>query len=178
MKSPGYVLITAGFLVGSYFTVRQTEGVPWSWYLVALVAGAAGVVMVRRAIHGEARQADRIATNLDAIGTSLETAVERARALDREKGEIDVYELRHRIDREFPEHLDAFVQARESFSHRFGLHAYAELMNPFAAGERNLNRVWAASTDGYVDEAHTYIERALAELENALAVFRAHHRAV
>lgn len=177
MKNLGYLLISAGFLVGSYFTVRQTEGVPWTWYLVAFFAGAIGVVMVRRAIHGEARQADRIATNLDAIGSSLETAVEKARALERDKGDIDVYELRHHIDREFPQHLDAFVQARESISHRFGLQVYAEVMNPFAAGERHLNRVWSASTDGYIDEAHTYIGRALEELETALAVFRNHHQA-
>jgi hypothetical protein len=179
VKGLGYWLISGGFLVGSYFTVRHAEGVPWPWYLMAFLAGLIGVVMVRRATHGEARQADRIATNLDAIGSSLEAAVEKARALDRDKGEIDVYELRHHIDREFPQHLDAFVQARESISHRFGLHAYAEVMNPFAAGERHLNRVWSASTDGYIDEAHTYIGRALEQLEQALAVFRVrdHHRA-
>ncbi|MCZ6508515.1 MAG: hypothetical protein O7A04_10795 [Acidobacteria bacterium] len=70
----------------------------------------------------------------------------------------------------------AIIQARESISHRFGLQAYAEVMNAFAAGERYLNRVWSASTDGYIDEAHTYIDKARGEFENALAAFRTFHQ--
>jgi hypothetical protein len=81
------------------------------------------------------------------------------------------------IGREFPRDLDAFVQARESVAHRFGLQAYAEVMNPFAAGERYLNRVWSTSTDGYVDEAHRYIDMAREQFESALAEFRALHPA-
>jgi putative OPT family oligopeptide transporter len=81
------------------------------------------------------------------------------------------------IGREFPRDLDAFVQARESVAHRYGLQAYAEVMNPFAAGERYLNRVWSTSTDGYVDEAHRYIDMAREQFESALAEFRALHPA-
>ncbi len=176
MKSLGYLLIALAFLVGSYFSVIQTEGVPFGNYLVAFVVGVVGVAIVRRSIHREAHAEGTIATNLSEIGTSLESVVTKAQALEREKAEIDVYELRHRIDRDFPADLDAFVQARESISHRFGLHAYAEVMNAFAAGERYLNRVWSASTDGYIDEAHTYIDKARGEFENALAAFRTFHQ--
>jgi hypothetical protein len=176
MKNLGYLLISLAFLVGAYFTVVQTEGVPFSSYLPAFIVGVVGVAMVRRAIHREAHAEGTIAANLSEIGVSLEKVVSKARALEREKDEIDVYELRHRIDREFPTDLDTFVQARESISHRFGLQVYAEVMNAFSAGERNLNRVWSASTDGYIDEAHTYIGKARAEFENALAAFRAVHQ--
>jgi hypothetical protein len=71
------------------------------------------------------------------------------------------------IGREFPRDLDAFVQARESVAHRFGLQAYAEVMNPFAAGERYLNRVWSAAADGYLDEALEYIGRAREQFHTA-----------
>jgi len=172
MKSLGYLLITLGFLTGAFFAVEQTDGVATGGYLVVVIAGFVGVAMVRRAIHVEAHAEGTIAANLDGIATSLETVVKRIRALEQEKDSIDVYELRHRIDREFPDVLDTFVQARESISHRFGLKAYAEVMNPFAAGERNLNRVWSTSTDGYVDEAHAYITKAQQEFENALDAFR------
>lgn len=175
MKSLGYVLITVGFLAGAYLTVERAEGVAVGAYLATLAVGVVGIVMVRSITHREARSEGAIATNLGAIGDSLETVVERARALERDKASIDVYELRHHIDREFPEPLDAFVQARESIAHRFGLQAYAEVMNPFAAGERYLNRVWSTSTDGYVDEAHTYIGMALEQFESALAEFRSLH---
>lgn len=45
-------------------------------------------------------------------------------------------------------------------------------MNPFAAGERYLNRVWSTSTDGYIDEAHIYVTKAREQFESALEVFQ------
>ncbi len=175
MQAVGYLLITLGFLAGAYVAVEQGEGVSAAPYLAALAVGVLGVVLVRRAAHAATREEGVIATNLGAIASSLESVVEKAQALDRDKASIDVYELRHHIDREFPDDLDAFVQARESLAHRFGLHAYADVMNPFAAGERALNRVWSTSTDGYIDEAHTYVTKAREQFEEALAVFRQHH---
>ena len=44
--------------------------------------------------------------------------------------------------------------------HVFGIQNYADVMSNFAAGERYINRVWSASTDGYVDEVREYLERA------------------
>ena len=177
MKKLGFLLITGGFLAGSYFSVQQPEGVPVAAYLVALVLGIVGVVIVRRITHLEASHEGVIASNLSSIGESLERVVAKIQALENEKADIDVYELRHRIDRDFPDDLDTFVQARESVARRFGLQAYADLMNPFAAGERCLNRVWSTSTDGYIDEAHLYIDKARVQFEEALAVFRTHHQA-
>ena len=177
MKKLGFLLITGGFLAGSYFSVQQPDGVPVLAYLVALVMGIVGVAMVRRITHLEASHEGVIASNLSSIGDSLESVVAKIQTLDSEKATIDVYELRHHIDREFPDDLDTFVQARESMARRFGLQAYADVMNPFAAGERCLNRVWSTSTDGYIDEAHRYIDKARVQFEEALAVFRTHHQA-
>ena len=61
-------------------------------------------------------------------------------------------------------------QERESIAHG-GLQAYAEVMNRFAAGERYLNRVWSASTDGYIEEAHRYMERATRQFAETLEAF-------
>ena len=36
-------------------------------------------------------------------------------------------------------------------------------MSSFAAGERYLNRVWSASTDGYFEEVTTYLSRAYSQ---------------
>ena len=173
MKSLGYLLITVGFLGGSYLAVEQKEGVPILAYLLMLAIGTAGVVLARIAIHRAARHEDTLAGNIETLESSLGRAVDKIAAFDRDKESIDVYELRHHIDREFPDDLDAFAQARESIAHSFGLQAYADVMNPFAAGERYLNRVWSASTDGYIDEAHTYITKSREQFEDALAKFRA-----
>ena len=171
MKILGFALIAAGFLGGSYFAVLDTETVPVGSYLPALVVGAIGVGIARMASHKESRDEEVVSANIGAIEAALERIVEDAREFDRDKESIDVYELRHHIDRTFPDHLDAFVQARQSIAHAFGLQAYADVMNPFAAAERYLNRVWSTSTDGYIDEAQTYVTKAREQFEEALEVF-------
>ena len=45
-------------------------------------------------------------------------------------------------------------------------------MNYFATAERYLNRVWSASTDGYIDEIMEYMERSEQEFKEALAALR------
>lgn len=172
MKILGYVLLTAGFLGGAYVAVLDAERVPASSFLPIFAVGVVGVVLARLAGHKESRNVEVVSANIDAIETSLERIVEKARAFDRDKESIDVYELRLHIDREFPQDLDTFVQARQSIVHGYGLQHYADVMNPFAAGERYLNRAWSTSTDGYIDEAQTYVTKAREQFEEALEVFR------
>jgi len=172
MKKLGYLLIVAGFLGGAFLSVQRAEGVNEPLYLLALAVGVAGVVMARSAARAEARDVTRLEANIATIESSLAAIALDADRLDAEKTSINVYDLRHRIDETFPEHLAAFVDARESIAHSYGLKAYAEVMNRFAAGERYLNRVWSASTDGYEPEAHDYIARARLQFDDALETFR------
>ena len=51
--------------------------------------------------------------------------------------------------------------------HVFGMQNYADVMSNFAAGERYINRVWSASTDGYVDEVNLYLDKALSQFREA-----------
>ena len=172
MKILGYLLLTAGFLRGAYVAVLDVETVPMGSFLLAFGVAVVGIVLARLAGHKESRDVEVVSANIGAIGTSLERIVEKAKDLDRDKETIDVYELRHHIDREFPDDLDTFAQARESIAHSYGLQTYADIMNPFAAGERYLNRVWSTSTDGYIDEAHAYVTKAQEQFEEALKVFQ------
>ncbi len=172
MKNLGYLLLAAGFLGGSYFAVLDADSVPIGTFLPMFVIGVVGVILARTAGHKESRDVDLVSANIDAIATSLERIVAKARDFDRDKQTIDVYELRHHIDREFPDEIDTFVQARESIAHSYGLQLYADVMNPFAAGERYLNRVWSTSTDGYIDEAQTYVTKAREQFEEALEIFQ------
>lgn len=55
--------------------------------------------------------------------------------------------------------------------HVFGLQSNADVMSAFAAGERYINRVWSASTDGYVDEVRNYLNRATEQFREAWALF-------
>jgi hypothetical protein len=168
----GYLLITIGFLGGSFEVVKQVEGVKTESFLLWLGIGIIGVVVAQRARKAEATDVHVITSNIQAIEESLQAISVEAKKLNEEKTGLNVYDLRHRIDERFPSDLTKFVEARESIGHSFGLQAYAEVMNRFAAGERALNRVWSASTDGYVDETHDYLEKAATHFNDALATFQ------
>jgi hypothetical protein len=172
MKYLGYLLIVVGFLWGAFLTVERPEGVNSGLYLAALAIGVVGVITARLAVRAEARDETLLQANIATIESSLAAIAEDAERLDNEKESINVYDLRHVIDQSFPEHISAFVDARESIAHSYGLKAYAEVMNRFATGERYLNRVWSASTDGYQPEAWEYISRCHAQFEDALETFR------
>ncbi len=172
MRALGYSLITLGFLAGAYFAVRDPHTLPLVPFLAALVVGVAGIVMVRTAMARTATHAERLSADVASLEESLGRIAERAGELEAGRDAIDVYDLRHRIDELFPVELARFVEARQAIVHRFGLQAYADVMNPFSAGERYLNRVWSTSTDGYIDEAHEYLTRSREQFEEALAVLR------
>ena len=166
------MLITTGFLGGAFEVVKQVEGVNTSIFLIWLGIGIVGVIVAQRARKAEATDVEVISTNVRAIESSLESLSAEARRLNEEKAGISVYDLRHRIDERFMADLVRFVDARESIAHSYGLKAYAEVMNRFAAGERSLNRVWSASTDGYIDETSAYLEKAATYFQDALETFK------
>jgi len=169
----GYLLIAIGFLGGSFEVVREVEGVNTAVFLLWLGIGIVGVVVAQRARKAEATDVEVITSNIQAIEESLAALSADARKLNAEKASLNVYDLRHRIDEMFPADLTKFIDARESIGHSYGLKAYAEVMNRFAAGERALNRVWSASTDGYIDETHNYLDKVVANFDDALATFQA-----
>jgi hypothetical protein len=168
MRRIGYLMITVGFLAGSLAATVDKEHVRWFWFVAALVVGVLGVVLVRFGAHREKRVEGRVTENIQSIETSLARIVENMAGLNAQKSSLNTYDVRHRIDELFPGDLDTFVQARESIAHGHGLNAYADVMSSFAAGERYLNRVWSASTDGYIDEVDTYLDKAQTQFADSL----------
>jgi hypothetical protein len=156
----GFLLVTVGFLGGALASVLSEDTVRWDWFAAAVIVGFAGVVLVRISQRMETRDVSRLSANMQAIETSLRRIAENATRLNADKHTIDPYDVRHRIEELFADDLNTFIEARESIAHSYGLAAYADVMNCFAAGERYLNRVWSASADGYVDEINDYLDRA------------------
>ncbi|MGE3805902.1 MAG: hypothetical protein AB7K24_14615 [Gemmataceae bacterium] len=62
-------------------------------------------------------------------------------------------------------HVPAFIEGRARLIDRLGLAAYAELMDRFAAGERQINRAWSAAADGVLEEARACLNQAATLLE-------------
>ncbi len=167
MRNTGVLLITIGFLTGSYATVLHEWSVNWTYFLPALIVGFLGVALLRISSHRSARAEERVKQNIESLNQSLERIVSNVENLNQEKSSIDVYELPERIDDTFIKDLNTFVEARESIGHGYTLQDYADIMSNFAAGERYLNRVWSTSVDGYIDEAHEYIGRAETQFKYA-----------
>ena len=172
MKSIGYLLITAGFLVATIAATSDEEVVYWTYFVVGLAVGIVGVAVVRLALRHQVHGGGRLTASIQTIEASLNRIVENVTKLDVEKHQIDTYDVRHRIDELLLEDLATFADGRESVAHAHGLPAYAEVMTTFAAGERYLNRVWSASADGYIDEVNEYLEKAKDQFAETLAVLR------
>jgi ElaB/YqjD/DUF883 family membrane-anchored ribosome-binding protein len=169
MKVLGYLLLVVGFLGGSFVASLDPEDVIWSAFVPALLIGAAGLWLVKRAEHAESRSEAVLKENQAHLGDSLTRVVAELRDLDRDKDDLGPEALLSEVDARFRADLHRFAEARETLAHLYGLQAYAEIMSAFATGERYLNRVWSASADGYVDEARTYVGKSLEQFEDALA---------
>lgn len=174
MKALGYILITLGFLVGTYYSAVHTEEVPWAVVVPSLLVGVAGVALIQMSIRGQSKAVDAVRSNIGKLEESLARIVENITRLDAEKEDINVYDIHGRIDELFMTDLDIFVENRESIGHAYGLQSYADVMTHFATAERYLNRSWSASADGYIDEVHTYLTRARNQFTLALELLRSH----
>lgn len=168
MKRMGYILIAGGFLGAALTTVLHPTEVNWTYFIIGIVVGIAGVALVRITTVRATREEGALAGNIIDIRESLASIVEKITRLNQEKEAINPYDLRHRIDELFPEDITRFVEAREAIGHVYSLQAYADVMSIFAAGERYLNRVWSASADGYIHECHTYLDKAEEQFTSAL----------
>lgn len=165
------LLVMVAFLAGAFIAVLDPVTVNWTWMGAVLAVGAIGLWMYRKVRHGEASSGHRLAGNMKTLESSLANVLSNLEDLVARKDELPVYEARFEIDRLFREDLDRFAEARESMIHVFGMQNYADVMSAFAAGERYINRVWSASTDGYRDEVHTYLVRARDQFTEAKSLF-------
>lgn len=175
-------------LLGAYSTeapakfVIQREGQPqeldvtiksqwatinWIWYLGSAALCILGIVFVRKSKNKPQSHAAQTEVSLQQIKLHLNKLVEN---LTRLNGEIKDYKPRqilNFIEEELQDDLREFAEGRDSITAEYGLQVFAEVMTEFASGERAINRAWSASADGYIEEAATCIERALAMLNLA-----------
>lgn len=172
MKHLGLILIGVGFVTGAFLSVLDPRTVNWWLMVPSLAVGVVGLVLHRRASHAAARGDEVLSGNIRSLGESLARIRANLERLEA-RPDLPTYEARFEIDRLFRADLDTFADARESMIHVFGMQDYADVMSHFAAGERYINRVWSASTDGYVDEVRAYLLRARDQFREAETHFSA-----
>ena len=162
------LIIVAAFLAGAFLASTDQEKVNWFYFVPVIVLGVVGLFFLKSGERGAAKDDTLLASDKKTLEDSLNNILTNLRELDGRKDKVPTYDMRFEIDRMFRDDLNNFADSRESMKHLFGLMAYADIMSSFAAGERYLNRVWSASTDGYVDEVLTYVSKAHMQFEHAL----------
>lgn len=167
MKAFSLLIVFGAFLAGAFVSVLDPREVNWPWLVLALLIGGIGLWLSRKVHKEEAHAGHKLSGNIDLLSKSLDNILARLELINKNKEELPTYEARFEIDRLFREELNTFADARESMIHVFGMQNYADVMSNFAAGERYINRVWSASTDGYVDEVNLYLGRALEQFREA-----------
>ena len=167
MTKLGIVLIGIGFIAGTLMTVIDVETVRWVPFIISLIVGIIGIVLVKVSIKKEVQSTEVLTKNMEQIETSISNIIKNLKELNEQKETINTYDVRHRVDELFLEDLNAFVEARESITHTYGIQAYADVMSHFAAGDRYLNRVWCASADGYIDEVNENLTKSLEQFEDS-----------
>ena len=171
IKTLSLIIIMVSFLAGAFISVLDPTLVNWTWFAPVLAVGVIALYIYRKAHHVEAKASHRLSGNLQILDTSLSNILKNLEIVNADSINLPVYEARFEIDRLLREDLNNFANARESMKHVFGMQNYADVMSAFAAGERYINRVWSASTDGYVDEVHSYLERATKQFREARVLY-------
>jgi len=171
MKLIAYLIVAAAFLGGAFLASLSETHIDWVTFIPVILAGIIGVVLIKRLEATEAKSSDKLHNNRRIMGESLDNIVKNLETLNGRKDSVPTYDMRFEIDKLFREDLNNFADARDSMKHIFGLQSFADIMSSFAAGERYINRVWSASTDGYVDEVLMYVEKSLTQFVHAREEF-------
>ncbi len=167
MQTIAKTLVILAFLAGAFLASLDPTTMIWEAFVPVILAGAIGIFLVKRAEIAAAKDSTVLTENRAVLEDRLKNIMANLEQLDGRKDKIPTYEMRFEIDKLFRDDLIEFAEARDSMKHLFGLRAYADIMSSFAAGERYINRVWSASTDGYVDEVLMYVEKALSQFKHA-----------
>ena len=171
-KRLGHVLMWAGFVASAFVASSRTDNVDWLTYSLTAGVGVVGVVLLRMRDRANADSDRKAHETVGHLTKVLQQLLDKLAQLRAERETVDVYDVRHRIDSDLAGDLRDFADEREAISEAHSLKLYADVMNHFAAGERNINRAWSASADGYIDEVWICLERAESLMGEGLGLLR------
>ncbi|MHB0959190.1 MAG: hypothetical protein ACYC0X_24040 [Pirellulaceae bacterium] len=168
----GHVLMWLGFFAGAFVTVQNVEveadkwsTIHWPYYVLALSVGVAGVVMLRITARHVSTHKDKLQSDIQTLEVSMRELLEKLGDLHKHKNSTSVFHVHRLIDERLLDNIDAFVQARQTVVHTYGLQTYLQIMTDFSLAERYINRAWSASADGYIDEVWASLGHAQEKLE-------------
>ncbi|MGJ8662867.1 MAG: hypothetical protein ACSHWU_04410 [Marinicella sp.] len=171
MKNIAFILVILSFLAGAFLTSLDEKAMNWTYFIPVMVVGFIGAFVYKKESNAAAKHGDLLQNNKQVLIDSLTNIINNLDSLNGRKDKVPTYEMRFEIDKLFRDDLMNFADARDSMKHLFGIQDFADIMSSFAAGERYINRVWSASTDGYIDEVMMYVEKSLSQFQHAKEEF-------
>lgn len=141
-------------------------------FLLAAAGLLVGSLMVRSSIRRTAAVAVREGGAAARPEALLDAAIERARRLRDELEGVPASpaplgRLAACVEAMQSESFDPFVERRTALVAELGMGGYAQLMDRFAAAERQFNRAWSAAADAVPAEATACFGEGIALLEQA-----------
>ena len=133
--------------------------IPWPLYATAALVCCAGVILLHLTNLKSTEKSETSAANLAEIKISLARAIKKVKELAAQSTKVAPSIIVTRIDDEIADDLRIFADGRDCMTTEYGLTIFANVMSPFAAGERAINRAWSAAADGYIDEAADCLNR-------------------
>ncbi len=132
--------------ISEWFSVG---GIGWGFGILLILGGA---LAARRQLAEEMSGGEGSSGLADFPGTLAEIRA-RIEPLGAELADLAMDETapaaREALDALRMELIEPLVDARGQMIARHGIAAFAEYFGPFSSGERQLNRVWSALTDGH-----------------------------
>ena len=148
----------------------------WWIFLLACIGLTAGSLMVRTAMKRELTQVAPSPGEQSTVPPRelLENARKDALDLQSELSKMTDQRAKQqrilsRVERMQEQSFDPFVQSRPNLINDYGMAGYAQIMDRFAAAERQFNRAWSAAADHVLEEAEVSIKQGITILDEALA---------
>ncbi len=163
----------------SYITVKEFSFARWQgkWIFLASLAGlVVGAMMIRTASKREiaAATSDAAEGSTSSPQASFQSIRDTVSALLRDLPGMEndhdrLTAITHRVEELQKTHITAFIDARPILINKLRLGGYAEMMDRFAAAERQINRSWSTAADGYLPDSMQSLNLASTLLEEAAA---------
>ncbi len=164
--------------------VKEFAFARWShawWFALAVVTLTAGGLTVKQAARMQyaapaagAQRESPASSAREALARIREIASALADELPRIADEHErCRTIVHRLDEVQRRHALTIVDAKPALIAGLGMAGFAEFMDHFSAGERNLNRAWSAAADNHAPEAERSLDAAHAPLAQAASMLGA-----
>jgi hypothetical protein len=176
----GFIFFFLGIIATLISAAKlPAPGYQWSdmlfYYLIAIVPALIGLLLLYWLPEKEKEQQRRL---LDKKGFHLiellQGLVMEMRQLSQEINTLDSDTIADRIDQLLDHYVVPFTQARQQIFFQLGRSQGAEIIMMAANGERLLNRVWSAVSDGNLQEAYLTYPKALMAFEQTYYQYQKH----